>query len=117
MAKRMLPTPHNSTVNVSVRPRHRDAASEASLPRRTASSTASASGVSPIQITNALTIKKTANNATIDAAAVNDICTTWLRKTYDNGPITTAGGRSSQRMYLREKDTGCTDYKGMEEGG
>src|SRR3954470_1357332 len=103
IAKTMLPAPHKTTVSDSVRARHRDAASEASLPRRTASSTAFASGVSPIEMIAALAAKKTVKSATIASAAPNVIRTTCVRKTYDSGPITTAGGTSSQMMYLREK--------------
>src|SRR5205807_10662965 len=103
-AKRMLPALHSTSVSDSVRTRHRDAASDASRPRRTSSSTASASGARPNHVDPPPSKKKSANNPTIASAAPNDIRTTWLRNTNDNGPITTAGGTSSQRTYLREKD-------------
>src|SRR5205085_8593519 len=47
---------------------------------------------------------------TIASAAPNDKRTPWLRNTYDNGPMMTAGGTSSQRTYLREKDKDGHDY-------
>src|SRR3954453_13116794 len=103
IAKTMLPAPHKTPVSDSVRARHRDAASEASLPRRTASSTAVASGVSPIEMIAALAAKKTVKSATIASAAPNVIRSTCVRKTYDSGPITTAGGTSSQLLYFRER--------------
>src|SRR5206468_1806539 len=99
-AKAMLPAPQSSSISVSVRSRQREAASDASRPRCTLSSTESARGVSRIHTAAPPRTKRTAERPAVVAAVPSDIRMTCERKRYESGPATTAGGTNNQRTYL-----------------